>query len=335
MNIKKKLALVCLTIFFVVMIGSLGFYILYGGQYHFMDCIFMTVITLSSIGYGEIVPVSGNIKAEIYTTLLIIFGMGFLLYGTSMLTALLVEGELSGLLKRKYMQKLISELRNHYIICGGGETGRPLITELLRNKEKIVLIEQNEEMIQRCNAEKEIFYIKGDATDDQNLISAGIDRASGIIICLPSDKDNLYVTMTARMLNKQIRIISRMTDPKIEEKLRKAGADHVVSPNIVGALRMASIMIRPTVVDFLDKMLRSGQGTIRIHEIKISKNSKLIGKTIVQSGIKDQFNLLILGLRNECEEILFNPPPATELKEGMILIVMGEMNNIEKAKIHY
>lgn len=334
MDISKRLILVLLMILTVVSIGSTGYYVLYEGNRRFMDCLYMTVITLTSIGYGEITPVSGDIRAEIYTITLIVFGMGIILYGISSLTALFIEGELSGLLKRKKMRNKIKELKHHYIVCGGGETGRPLIDEFLKNKEKVVLIEQQEDAIQKCGSDGRLLYIKGDATEDEHLIEAGIERASGVVICLPSDKDNLYVTMTARMMNKNLRIVSRMLDPKIEPKLRNAGADHVVSPNFIGALRMASVMIRPTVVDFLDKMLRSAQGTLRIHEITVSENSPLNGRTICQSGMKQQFSLLILGVK-ENEDLRFNPEPSLVLRDGMILIVMGEVDHIEQARRHY
>ncbi len=297
-----------------------------------MDCIFMTVISLTSVGYGEILQVTGNPAAQIFTMILITFGMGILLYGISSMTALLVEGDLSGILRKKQMDKQIKKLNNHYIVCGGGETGCPLLEELVKNREQVVLIELDEKNIERCSLIENLLYIKGDATDDQNLLAAGIERAAGIIIALPSDKDNLYITMTARMLNKKIRIISRMTDQKLRPKLKKAGANSVVSPNSIGALRMASEMIRPAAVDFLDSMLRSKGTHLRIHQITISEKSAALGKKIDESGIKDKFDLLILGSRQRGGEIEFNPSPSMVLKDGITLIVMGKVDNIIRAK---
>jgi len=191
MNIKKRLYFVLIAIFIVISAGSIGYYILFGGKPKFMDCIFMTVISLTSVGYGEILQVTGNATAQIFTMLLIIFGMGILLYGISSMTALLVEGDLSGILRKKQMNKQIKKLNNHYIVCGGGETGSPLIDELVKNREQVVLVELDEKNIERCSRIENLLYIKGDATDDQNLLAAGIERAAGIIIALPSDKDNL------------------------------------------------------------------------------------------------------------------------------------------------
>jgi voltage-gated potassium channel len=314
------------------MAGSLGYYILFGGTQRFMDCLFMTVISLTTVGYGEVIPIRGHFASEIFTMLLITFGMGVILYGISTLTALIIEGELSGILRKNKMNNQIKKLKDHYIVCGGGETGRHVLTELMKNKEAVVLVEQNEAIIERCKDIGDLLYVKGDATDDQNLIAAGIEHASGILICLPVDKDNLYVTMTARMLNKNLRVISRMIDQNLEPKLRKAGANYVVSPNYIGGLRMASEMIRPTVVNFLDSMLRSNQGNLRIHQIIVTEDSQVKGKKISESGVKDRFGLLILGAKQNSNEIEFNPSPEQILEKGMTLIVMGDVDDIASAR---
>jgi len=207
-----------------------------------------------------------------------------------------------------------------------------LLAEIAKTREPAVLIEEDLFKIELCKIKApDLLYIQGDATDDNNLTLAGIEDAAGIIISLPSDKDTLYVTMTARMLNKHIRIVSRMTDQKHEAKLKKAGADSVVSPNTIGALRMASEMMRPAVVGFLDTMLRSKQGDIRIHDLYISDHSKFNGKKIMESGLKNEFGLLVLGLRYANGELEFNPPPHKILEKGMTLIVMGEVSKITEA----
>ncbi len=177
---------------------------------------------MTTVGYGEVIEVTGNVSAQVFTMFLITFGMGIILYGISTLTALIIEGEISGILRKKQMEKRIAKLRGHYIVCGGGETGCPVLVELLKNREQVVLIEQNEETLARCKEAGVVLYIQGDATDDDNLVAAGIQHAKGVIVSLPSDKDNLFVTMTARMLNRKTRIISRMTHPKLEPKLRQA-----------------------------------------------------------------------------------------------------------------
>ncbi len=322
-----------IIIFLLVILGSTGYYIIYGGEPKYIDCVFMTVISLTSVGYGEVLNVTGNIPAQLFTMVLITFGMGVLLYGLSSLTALLVEGELSGLLRKNKMEKKIQKLSGHFIICGGGNTGAPLMNELITNNEQVVLVEQSEEVIEKLyDKNHNLLYIQGDCTDDVNLYNAGIEKAAGIIISLESDKNCLFVTMSARMINKKIRIISRMSDPKLEPKLKKAGANRVVSPNAIGALRMASEMIRPTAVSFLDKMLRTEGEDLRIHEVTISKGSKLTGKKIMESGLKSEYDLLILGAKDTGGQIIFNPSHTMILEKGMTLIVMGKVNNITNAR---
>jgi len=330
MDIRKRLLFVILAVFVVTMGGTIGYYLLYSGKTSFIDCMYMTVISLTGVGYGEVIAVTGNVPAQIFTMALIIFGMGIIFYGISTLAAMIIEGDISGILRRKKMVQQISKLKDHYVVCGGGETGRPLIAELLKNMKTVVLIEASRDVIELCKPIGDLLYVEGDATEDQNLIAAGIANAAGIIVCLPSDKDCLYVTMTARMFNRKLRIVSRMSDPKHRAKLKKAGADGIVSPNAIGALRMASEMIRPAVVDFLDTMLRSKRGTLRINQIIVSEDAAFQGRTLRDSGLKDKYNLLILGLKNEDGDIQFNPPPSQVLEKGMTLIVMGDVSDFER-----
>lgn len=335
MDIKRRLILIIIAVVCVIMAGSLGYYIIYQGSSSFMDCLFMTVISLTTVGYGEVTAVTGNVAAEIFTMILITFGMGIILYGISTLTAIIIEGELSGMLRKKKMEKEISKLSNHYIVCGGGETGRPVLAELVKNGEPVVLIEKDEEIIERCKEIGDLLYIKGDAADDASLAAAGIDKATGIIVTLSSDKDNLFTTMSARMLNSRVRIISRVISKALEPKMRRAGANSVVSPNYIGALRMASEMIRPAAVDFLDSMLRSTRGNLRIHQINVSDQSPLVGKTLIEGGLKQDYELLVLGVRHRNRDMAFNPSPQLVLEKGMTLIVMGEVDNIVKVRQKY
>jgi len=319
----------------VVIAGSLGYYLIFDMQPKFIDCVYMTVISLTSVGYGEVLPIAGNVPAQMFTMVLITFGMGVILYAISTVTAILIEGELTGILRKRRMLKKIEKLRNHYIVCGGGETSRPLIGELLKNHESVVLIEADQEKIEKYQDSKRFLFIFGDPTDDASLVAAGLEHAAGILIVLPSDKDTLYVTMTARMMNKDIRIISQITNQETEPKLLKAGASRVISPNMIGGMRMASEMIRPTAVNFLDKMLRNEKDNLRIHEIVITEKSNIIGKKISESGLKDKFDLLILGAKNKNGDIQFNPSPVSQITDGMTLIVMGKIDDIVNIKRNF
>lgn len=323
--------LMCLIVL-VVIAGSLGYYLIFDMKPKFIDCVYMTVISLTSVGYGEVLQVAGNVPAQIFTMILITFGMGVILYAISTVTAILIEGELTGILRKRRMLKKIQKLRNHYIVCGGAETSKPLIDELLKNHESVVLIEADPEKTVKYQGSKRLLFIEGDPTDDASLVASGLEYAAGILIVLPSDKDTLYVTMTARMMNKDIRIISQITNQETEPKLLKAGASSVISPNMIGGMRMASEMIRPTAVSFLDKMLRNEKDNLRIHEIVITEKSAIIGKKISESGLKDTFDLLILGAKNKLGDIQFNPPPVTRITDGMTLIVMGKIDDIVKVR---
>lgn len=336
MEIKRRLIYILVAIFCVIGAGSFGYYFIFKAHHGFMTCLYMTVISLTTVGYGEVIQITGNVPAEIFTMILITFGMGIILYGISTLTAIIIEGELSGILRKKRMEKRIQKLKDHYIVCGGGQTGRPVLAELILSGESVVLIEQSQEIIERCKTHwDDLLYVLGDAADDANLKAAGIENAKGIIVSLASDKDNLFTTMSARMLNSRIRIISRTTDTALEAKMRRAGANGIVSPNYIGALRMASEMIRPAAVDFLDSMLRSSRGNLRIHEISIAENSPLRGKNIVDAGFKQKFDLLVLGVRNNIKEIEFNPDPTRMLASGETLIVMGDVENITRVRHKY
>jgi len=312
--------------------GSIGYYIIFGGTEKFIDCVYMTVISLTSVGYGEVFKISGNITAQVFTMVLITFGMGIILYALSSLTALLIEGELRGILRKNKMKKQINKIKNHYIVCGGGRTGTPLLEEQKKSGEEVVLIELDTKKLDSFNKIDGLLSVEGDATDDQNLMDAGIEKTAGILITLPSDKDNLFVTMSARMLNKKIRIITRMNDQKLEAKMKKAGANSVVSPDSIGAMRMASEILRPTVVNFLDTMLRSKQGVLRIHELNVSDHSTLAGKKISESGLKDKFELLILGLKENNQDIIFNPLSSHILETDTKLIVLGKVADIARLK---
>lgn len=329
---KSRLYKLLFLIVLVVIVGSLGYYLIFDMKPRFIDCVYMTVISLTSVGYGEVLEVAGNVRAQVFTMVLITFGMGVILYAISTVTAILIEGELTGILWERRMQKKIKKLRDHYIVCGGGETSRPLISELLASHESVVLIEADQEKIEKYQDSSRLLFLAEDPTDDKSLISAGLEHAAGILIVLPSDKDTLYVTMTARMMNKDIRIISQIANHETEPKLLKAGANSVISPNMIGGMRMASEMIRPTAVDFLDKMLRFEKGNLRIHEIVITGKSNIVGKKISESGLKDKFNLLILGAKNRTGDIEFNPGSKTQITEGMTLIVMGKIDDIIKIK---
>ena len=232
------------------------------------------------------------------------------------------------------MTKEINKLSNHYIVCGAGETGIHIIQEMTKMLMPFVVIDQDQGRLEKtCTLNEHILYINGDATEDEVLLSAGVDSAAGVIAALPSDKDNLYITVMTRQYNKKARIVAMSVEDKALSKLKNAGADAVIAPAQIGGLRMASEMVRPTAVKFLDTMIRQTTSTYRIEEITIENNSPLIGKKLDEIPLRDKYGLLILAIMEiDSDDIIYSPSSGTILQSGFIIVVMGEVQNIKKAR---
>jgi len=317
-------------------IGTIGYYLLGSGRWSLGDCAYMTAISITTVGYGEVLSgLHGVPYARLFTAVFLITGAGIGLYSVSVLTTFLVEGEFFNLRRRRKMQQRIAKLSNHLIVCGAGRTGAHIVSELSTARWGFVVIDTDEEVSQRCNelCGKEVYYIIGDATHDQVLIEAGIHRAHGVVAGLPDDKDNLYVVVTARGLNPSLRIVTKAVDPQAVAKLKVAGADSVVSVNRIGGMRMASEMIRPTVVNFLDQMLRDRDKNLRFEEATIPKGSPLINRQLAQSDIRRERSLLVIAAVGPEEgAYIYSPGHDLVLREGMTLILLGETESVERLR---
>jgi voltage-gated potassium channel len=291
-----------------------------------VDAIYMTTITLTTVGYGETVEIGGNPAGQLFTSLLLLVGVGSFVNFFSNLTAFLVEGDVQQMFWRKRMQKQIERLSNHVIICGAGHTGEFVIQELLDTEREFVVIEREVERIQELVSSFETDFpaVVGDATDDEVLHAAGIREASGLVSCFNNDKDNLIVTVSAHLIKPSLRIISRCTDKRVEKKLRSAGAEKVVSGSRIGGLRMVSEMIRPAAVSFLDEMLRGQQKTIRVESLDVVPGSKLAGTSVGDVRERRIPELLIMAARAKDGAWLYNPADAHRLEVGMSLIFMAD-----------
>lgn len=324
----KQFAIIIIGILVVFAAGIGGYMII--EHWSFADAIYMVVITLASVGYGEVNPLTPN--GRIFTMVLILGGTGILVYAVSSFTAFIVEGNLTDVLRRKKMQKQIAALRNHYIICGAGLTGRYCIEELHRTRRQFVVIERDSAKIRELIGQG-VLCVEGDASHDLTLRQAGIDHAAGLVSALSTDAENLFVVFTAKRLKEGLRIVSKATEKESEQKLRLAGADGVVMPKSIGGLRMASELIRPTVTGFLDKMLRLQNRTIRVDEIPVTAGSRLAGRTLGETGLLDQQAFSVVAItENGADSYRFNPSRESVLAEGQTIVVIGDIAAIEAAR---
>jgi voltage-gated potassium channel len=332
MNLRRRLVVALLLLLIVVMVTAAGYRILGGPRVSLLDAIYMAIITFASIGYGEIVDTSANPALRVFNMVMILFGIGVMLYVFSASTAFIVEGELKDIFRRRKMLKQVRELKDHFIVCGAGETAHHVVQELLKTGNRFLVIDHDEEHLKKIQHLGEFPVLKGEAADEEVLESAGLSRARGLVTALPDDKDNLMVVVTARQMNPTVRIVGRCTDARMADKLMRAGANSAVSPNMIGGMRMASELIRPHVVSFLDLMLKEQSKTLRVDEITIVETSPWVGKTLRDTAIHQRFELLALAVRKPSGEIKYNPLGDTIFAPQDVLIVMGDVNQVWKAR---
>mgnify|MGYP002630863398 CR=1 FL=1 len=314
-----------------VLVSATGYRFLGEGAWTWSDCFYMSAITLSTVGFGETLEgMDAHPLARGWTLAVIFMGSGTLLYFVSMLTALIVEGDLGGYLRWKRMRSKIESLNDHVIVCGATRTGDHVLRELIGAGRRAVLVDKDESVLLRLAEEHgdKLLFVVGDSTDDAVLIEAGVERASGVLITLSDDRDALFVTVTARSLNESVRIISSADDPASVHKLERSGAESVVSPHLIGGMRMVSEMIRPTVVHFLDQMLRDREKNLRIEEIAVPANSALDGRTLGQADLARRENALVMAVRDPDGGYVYNPPPGHVIGAGSVLVVLAQSGSI-------
>jgi voltage-gated potassium channel len=321
-QIRRRIINVVIWFGIGIAIGTLGYYLLYDGDQEItlVRCMFMSIITMSTVGYGEVIPVTGNLTLEVFTGFIILFGIALTAYFTSVVTAFIVSGELLFIWRTNRMRKQVEGLSNHFIIAGIGQVGFHVADELLLSKRSIVLIDRSLERIEAFLSHYggEIPFIQGDATDDDVLIDAGIENADGIIFTLDNDHENLFATITARTLNANVRIISRGQDEGSSQKFYRAGANKVIFANVIGAMRMASETLRPSVVGFLDVMLKDREHPRRVEELFVPENSKVIGKRLRDLNIRSCTDALVLAVEK----------PSTPLQQQQHQLHLQQMQQL-------
>jgi len=318
--IHNKFLLSAVLLLTITLIGTVGFWFVGGRQYSVVDCLYMTVITISTIGFGEIIDMHNNPVGRIFTMFLALSGIGTLSYIITNLTASIVEGDLSESFRRKRMEKIAGKMTGHYIVCGYGKIGRQIVNELITTKRDFVIVEPARKAIEEMPDElRSTALIEGDASENDVLLKAGVERAKGVFCVATDDNVNLVISLTAKQLNPNTRVVTRCTDMAKREKIQSIGADAVVSPNFIGGLRMVSEMIRPTVVSFLDIMLRDKDRNLRVEEVSIP--APLAGKQITSLRLKKFPNVLLLAIKT-AEGWVYNPPETHAVTAGDALIIM-------------
>jgi voltage-gated potassium channel len=323
MSLQKRLAIAIMALLSILCVGTLGFH--YLEDWNFLESLYATVVTLSTVGYGDFIPHSS--EGMLFTVFLIIVGVGTMLYTVGLITETMIEGRLNIILGKGRLEKMIKKMQNHYIICGCGRIGRLICRELAEEKVDFVVIDNDQEVIQRIEEEGFVHY-KGDATHDKTLLAAGIKKAKGIICVLPSDAENLYVILTARELNHDIFILSRSEDEESEKRLLRAGANRVESPYMMGGMRMAMAILRPAMLDFVEITTMKQSLELRMDEIAICADSSYIGKSLDESQIKQKFGLIVVAVKQESGKMIFNPMAKYVIGNNDKLIVLGEVENI-------
>jgi voltage-gated potassium channel len=314
-----------LLLLIVFIAGTIGYGLLGGAGHSLLDAIFMTTITLTTVGYEETIDLRSRPGGQIFTIVLLLVGAGTFVYFFSNLTAFLVEGTLERVFWRRRMAREIDRLDGHYIVCGVGNTGEHVVRELAQTRRPFVVVDQQEERLRGLHARYGIDFpvVVGDATEDTVLAAAGLARARGLVACLSSDKDNILITFTARLASPHIRIVARCADPRVEAKLQRAGANAVVSPDRIGGLRLISEMVRPTAVSFLDRMLRDSEQNWRIEEVVVAAGSLLDGAAAGAVRDRAAYDLTVLAVRRTDGGWVYNPDDTLTLESGTAVIFMG------------
>ena len=321
----KHLRNALLVLFVIIITGTSGFMLIEG--WNIADSLYMTIITITTTGFEEVHQLSTG--GEIFTLVLLMVSFGTVIYIGGTGVQILVE---SKFFRRKKMQKKIEHLKNHYIVCGFGRMGTHICNDLRQANAPFVVIESNEDNKKKLE-ELEYLYDIGDASSDDTLLRTGVKNAKGLVAVLSSDAENVFTTLSAKTLNPQIFVVARAIDDYTEPKLMKAGANRVVKPYELGGVRMAEILLRPGVMDFIDVVAGNNKIDLQIEEITVNKGSLMDKKTLADLPIRSDLNVIIVSIQNEEKGLfIYNPKGDTIVDEGNKLIAIGERANLEKLK---
>lgn len=318
-RVYLKLLWSFLVLVLVMIVGTLGYHVIGGERYRWIDAFYMTFITVTTIGFGEIIDLSNDPAGRLFTVFIGICGLGTLWFMFSAFTVFFLETNFNETWRRRRMEKMIRKLHGHYIVCGYGRVGRNVAQELEATNRHFVAIDENQEMLETQKEKTPtLLYLHGDASDDDMLIAADIADARGVFAVTGDDSRNLMISLTAKQLNPKVRVVARCHEIRNAEKMRKAGADAIISPDFTGGMRIASAMIRPHVVSFLDEMLRT-EHKLRLEEVAVPEafEARPIGSLQLRSA-----NYVLLAVRTG-KDWQFNPPDSLHLHAGHVLVAMA------------
>ena len=310
----------------LVGIGTFGYKLIEGPPWTLFDGLYMTIITLATVGYGEIHPLTSAGRA--FTIILLLLGGGLGAYAIGSIAQFIIEGKLRELWGKRRMKDRINAMKHHYILCGAGNTGLSVVSELKRRGVSFVVVENDGKRVEEL-LEEDLPTIEGDATLDESLVEAGLERASGLVTTLPHDADNVFVTLTAKGVNPEIFGVSTASKLESVPTLKRAGANYVVSPNIIAGSRMASVILRPSVVDFLDATMTGEDHALQMEEIHVRRGSYLDNKALKDADIRRRSGAIIVSVRKNSRSII-NPEPTCVFEADDILIVLGDRDQIGK-----
>lgn len=323
----RATAVALLVVVILVLGGTFGYMAV--ERWSFFDSLYMAVITLTSVGYGEVHPL--NTEGRVFTMVLLLTGVFSLFFAATSAIRSIVDGELTGQIARNRMEKKLQSLKDHIIICGYGRMGRLVAQEFGLQSIPFVVIERNDHLLADFKTEHGV-ALAGDATHDETLRRAGIDRARTLVTLAASDADNLFITLSARLISDRVFIVARAEDEGAEKKLMKAGASRVISPYVIGGQRVAQAVLRPSVVDFIELATRSDYMALQIEETEVHKESVLCGQPLRDTGLRQDLGLIVVAIKRPDGRMLFNPAPEAEIIEGDTLITLGPKNQQDQLR---
>lgn len=313
----------------LVVIGTIGYMLI--DNYSFINAVYMTIITVATVGYGEVQPLSQS--GKIFTSILIITSFGTFAYAVSSITKFVVDGELNLFFKTKKLNAAVEKLNDHVIICGYGRNGRQAAQVLKKHKKRFVVIEKNSDLTNNINHQFSDLVINGDATQDEILLKAGIYKAKAIITTLPKDSDNVFIVLTARNLNSKLTIISRASDDGSDTKLKIAGASNVIMPDKVGGAHMASLVMKPDVMEFLDFITGQDSEAVNLEEISLEKISDTLkNKTLQDLEVRNKSGANIVGYKTDTGDYIVNPSADTKIMSSSKIFVLGNKEQVSRLK---